>query len=88
MHACETIGAVNVIFSDKTGTLTQNKMTVVAEHINVSGVSRNLALNACVNSTANISGEGEVIGNPSEGAILKFLVDLIMEGMITKNLES
>lgn len=84
MHACETIGAVNVIFSDKTGTLTQNKMTVVAEHINVSGVSRNLALNACVNSTANISGEGEVIGNPSEGAILKFLVDLIMEGMITK----
>ena len=29
MHACETIGAVNVIFTDKTGTLTQNVMTVV-----------------------------------------------------------
>ena len=29
MHACETIGAVNVIFTDKTGTLTQNSMTVV-----------------------------------------------------------
>lgn len=73
MHACETIGAVNVIFTDKTGTLTQNKMTVVDEHINVSGNSSNLVINACVNSTANISETGETIGNPSEGAILKHM---------------
>lgn len=75
MHACETIGAVNIIFSDKTGTLTQNKMTVVGKHMGSS--QTRMIINACVNSTASINSKGEIIGNPTEGAILK---DMISSG--------
>ena len=71
MHACETIGAVNVIFSDKTGTLTQNKMTVV--DVSKSGDENHMNLNICVNSTANLSSTGEILGNPTEGAMLNYL---------------
>lgn len=71
MHACETIGAVNVIFSDKTGTLTQNKMKVVEESIK--SYSK-VAINGAINSTANINQDnGKVIGNPTEGAILGWI---------------
>lgn len=71
MHACETIGAVNVIFSDKTGTLTQNKMKVVEESIK--SYSK-VTINGAINSTANINQDnGKVIGNPTEGAILGWI---------------
>lgn len=71
MHACETIGAVNVIFSDKTGTLTQNKMKVVEESIK--SYSK-VAINGAINSTADINQDnGKVIGNPTEGAILGWI---------------
>ena len=71
MHACETIGAVNIIFSDKTGTLTQNKMKVVEESIK--SYSK-VAINGAINSTANINQDnGKVIGNPTEGAILGWI---------------
>lgn len=71
MHACETIGAVNVIFSDKTGTLTKNKMKVVEESIK--SYSK-VAINGAINSTANINQDnGKVIGNPTEGAILGWI---------------
>lgn len=71
MHACETIGAVNVIFSDKTGTLTQNKMKVVEESIK--SYSK-VAINGAINSTTNINQDnGKVIGNPTEGAILGWI---------------
>ncbi|MED9995781.1 MAG: calcium-translocating P-type ATPase, PMCA-type [Paludibacteraceae bacterium] len=75
MHACETIGAVNVIFTDKTGTLTQNCMTVVEKSVSAQDQDM-LNLIGAINSTANFSNENTVLGNPTESAILK---DLGME---------
>lgn len=71
--ACETIGCVNTILTDKTGTLTQNKMTVVDKSVNYN--EENMILNGAVNSTAELGENDKQIGNPSEGAIIKYLKD-------------
>lgn len=74
LHACETMGAVTVICTDKTGTLTQNKMQV--QEMWTSGDSEadtQLLRDAIArNSTADIDGD-KAIGNPTEGALLLWM---------------
>ena len=72
MHACETMGAVTVICTDKTGTLTQNLMKV--EDIYGDSLSEDLLIqNMAVNSTALINDDGTPCGNPTESALLRYL---------------
>ena len=85
MHACETMGAVSVICSDKTGTLTQNQMTVVStafaglENQKLGSDKASALLKECIaiNTTANLDHSDatkiKTIGNPTEGALLLWL---------------
>ena len=80
MIACETIGCINVICSDKTGTLTENRMTVTAVYADGSLFPPEqmkhpfLEKNFCINSTAEAyfqeNGSSRFIGNPTECALL------------------
>ena len=76
IHACETMGATTVICTDKTGTLTQNKMQV-SEIFPEFG--EEMKLNMAINSTAIIGVDSEgnetILGNPTEGALLLYLRD-------------
>lgn len=78
MHACETMGATTVICTDKTGTLTQNQMNVDDIKVYADNVSDNIINEGmAVNSTASIdfsdTKKPQVLGNPTEGALLLWL---------------
>lgn len=86
MHACETMGATTVICTDKTGTLTQNKMQVHEtkffnlqpdQTLNGSEASNLVVEGISVNSTALLdltdAANPKVLGNPTEGALLLWL---------------
>ena len=82
--ACETVGSVTVICTDKTGTLTLNQMDVVASSVEYPDSQQGIptsqngwvTLNAAVNSTAELeSREGKLVtvGNSTEAALLRWL---------------
>ena len=73
MHACETMGAVTVICTDKTGTLTQNRMQV-QELVRYDALpAPDFAEIVAANSTAFLDTDGQILGNPTEGALLVWL---------------
>ena len=81
MSACETVGCISVICSDKTGTLTENKMTVNCVYVRGKILSpeqaddvylrKNFALNATAHLSRDEKGNEVYVGSPTECALLK-----------------
>ena len=79
MQACETMGATNIICTDKTGTLTQNQMSVHQVHFfgSENAISKTVAEGIACNTTAFIDDTNpdriKTLGNPTEGALILWL---------------
>ena len=76
LHACETMGAATVICTDKTGTLTKNKLNVLDDGDIYTDIHQ-LALGIAANSTAELTiqpdSKPRTVGNPTEGSLLYWL---------------
>ena len=75
MHASETMGAITVICTDKTGTLTRNQMRVFETKLYGDTPDAIVDEGIAANSTAFLDADARVIGNPTEGALLLWLRD-------------
>ena len=89
MHACETMGAITVICTDKTGTLTQNLMQVYDAKLDEAQKDL-IAEGIATNSTAFLEekeGEGKPsgVGNPTEVALLLWLNEQGMDYISLRN---
>ena len=76
LHACETMGAVTVICTDKTGTLTENQMRVYKTDFFGNPDNDVIYQGIAANTTAQLEEDGgktSVLGNPTEGALLLWM---------------
>ena len=98
MHACETMGAATVICTDKTGTLTQNKMKIYQAHfygldngdkLTDDDASHIIQESIACNSTAFLDdsdpGNVTALGNPTEGALLLWLHETGIDYMAVRD---
>ncbi|MGL5644218.1 cation-translocating P-type ATPase, partial [Cetobacterium sp.] len=77
LAVCESIGAIDVICSDKTGTLTENKMSVIKiENLNEDMLVKNIFFNNSSAFSQDKNSTKKFIGNPTEIALLNYYSNL------------